>query len=417
MKKSTIKFQDSKLKNKIYEIIENYIKMWFNSSNIFKNFIIKKQLANNNTPNSQWSYYHYILNKEIWKLRFDKTVKDFINWQIIEYYLIKDIPESQLDNNVSLNKNSQTIDNYAKKEWFQKVEIDRKGIIKKIFIKFDKEWYLNVIFSQKDENWELKWFKKGIWKMINGYIWEFLYWAYLTELKKERKINDFKWSNSFNPKSKKNNDSNIEIEYDILSEWLYDFEITLPWNKKIFVDLKGLNTTDKNIEVLKNGKSSFIWKNGTPITITLQTFSKYKFYIKSDNLNKKPSSELYFVPMWYNWFKKDFFFLEINSSPSISYLKNNISNIEKYTKNVINNITKYCVDVKIWNDFPYILQKTIKWERNEVLTSTQPIKIFWKTIISPIVKTGDWITLWNIAVYYWKFVEEKSNWKKSFQKI
>jgi len=402
MYNTKIEFEDKEVINILKNILEE--KKIVSAEQLFWKMQIQ---LNQDTDNAveNWVYQHYNVDVD------DNVLQDFVNWQMIEHYIIKNSYESQIENNYKLRADDNNIENVIYK--FEKQKLFKIRIKWKnynwhfdniVYLWKNNDDYIVIYFKQ---NWS--WYKKNIKNIIDWYKAEFVYWKYLYNKMESWEIDSFQYTNYNNIKSWKVIENNwkysIDFSYNIWKEWNYDFQIKdSNWIK--YIDLKWLKLSQKSSEFFDES-DNIIW--------TRNFYIKFLNFIKDNDLEN-----LYFVPLWHR--DADVYIFDYNYAPNIWFFKKNIENIEKNTDIVINNIWKLKNEQMIWRSrkISVIIAKTNKVNKifeqkisNQIHISKQKFK--WKNIKMLETYTISWINLENFIVYYGKWAENFGKvFKKSF---
>jgi len=350
---------------------------------------------------SDWIYWKFDI-QHIKELKKSKIFIDFLNWQIIEHYLIKLSDESQLQNNTKLWKFPSRKIKEEKQKWsdFFKTKIVTWNKTKENYFCLDKQWYLQTIFEQEE-----RYYYKGVNNMIDWYLTEILFWKYLLDLKKKWKIKSFKWSNKWKldiikEKEIKNWEYNYELEVEFhLDSWIfYDFELTENKWKTYYIDLKWLKLWKWNDEVLNWTKYNG-WNK--------KTAYNWKFYIKYENVMKKTNKEVIILPVWK--FENQIFIYNYKEAPTNKEIRKDLPTILKNTNYVLDNLSNFNTEYNIWTKFRMVLAKTHKCEyKQDKINWDENININWVDTDIIDLDTYSWVDLTNFILFYWKRAESKN---------
>jgi len=132
-----------RLMNKIWNDLNNYLNFnRMSDEEIFNKEIFNYDINTSNW-NPNWVYYHLKI-KSLKTIKQDADFRNYVNGQIIEYYIIKNIPDSI----TKWNKEITDIEEYAEKNWYNKSFVNRNWNAKTIYIKYNDDNYLQVLFHQ-----------------------------------------------------------------------------------------------------------------------------------------------------------------------------------------------------------------------------------------------------------------------------
>jgi len=387
-----IKIENENLLKKIQNDLKEYLSL----NKLKEEDFFWKSLFWFTTNKIKWdikgSYHHLDINNHYRDIKDSKIFKTYMNWQIIEYYLIKNINESQLQN----NKKISNIIKYVKENNYIKVNIIANRIKKEAFLKYDNKRYLNICFKQNNIRYE-----KNIENMMIWYIWEMLYWSFLIKQVKRWNIKNFIWTNKFKADITLKKDW-ISCLYEIEEESWYDYKIKTNKWENIYIDLKTLEINKTSDEILDK------WSIKNPQNWRIQNFDSYRFYVKIEHIDKANRKwlNIYYVPLWYNK-KQNLYIYSLNNALSSNFVKNNLQEIIRNTNYIINNKQFYKYDWQISQKIPFMIQRTKKesLKENTWIWKTCKIQMLWKTIDIPEMKTNNWNSIDNIVIYYWKYAE------------
>jgi len=422
MTKSIIYVNNLEILNLIEETKKKYDNLSKqNNKEIFWKDIFKLDKQINNTTND-WAYYHFKV-KNYDNLIKDNFIVDYINWQLIEHYIIKLSRESQTENNENLTeriKEKGWIENYIKdrnktekNKWYKiKTQIYwEKSYWKETYVRIEDWKYLSVIFTQKEYDkdkkiWEDKWYEKNVKNMIDWYIWELLYWRYLYDEQKKWTIKSFEWENKLEvsfwkieeDKNSYNYSYKLEVNYKASDETLYDYKIKMEKDWKIiekYIDLKTLNINSESQKKFNYGYDS-IWN--------------WKFYVKLSNVLKDTNKKIIFLPIWYN--KWEIFIFKWNLAPTSKQLLKDNDKIVENTKKTYELSKKWEIkeEFDVWKtkNIWIILSKIIRADKNWVweIVELEDAKKVWKIMKWLKFKTTSWNSIENYVIFYWNYLKQ-----------